>query len=337
MDADQSMDLDHFRSTVHDRLALAAAELGLDGARLRVEYVLNWGGFVNRSFHVTDGRARLHLKLACEPEIRDALRRFWGLRGMMAERYHAPDAVAWIDVPGTDYAGVLSRWIDGAPPDALDDPLAGEIVSVVGRLHGDRELAARLPSPATPATCVDVYLRTYDERFFADLEYIDGERPPFVSPETLEWMRAEAAALRAAVRAAPAFAEAADAPTHGDLWLNNLLVTPAGEWHVLDWDDLAPGDPGLDWCMLFGPARGDLRTATDRALPPAVAGDAAMRERLALYARASLLDWIIDPLSDWIAATEAPEHIDEVRREKERIHRAALHAYRARYPHPARG
>lgn len=331
------MDLHHFRSTVHHRLALAAAELELDAARLRVEYVLNWGGFVNRSFHVTDGRVRLHLKLACEPEIRDALRRFWALRGMMAERYHAPDAVAWIDVPGTGYAGVLSRWIDGAPPESLDERLAAEIVPVIERMHGDRELAARLPSPAVPLTCADVYLRTYDERFFADLEYLDAERPPFVSPETAGWMRAEAMALRAAVREAPAFAEAADAPTHGDLWLNNLLVTPAGGWHVLDWDDLALGDPALDWCMLFGPARGDPRTATDRALPPSIAAGAAARERLALYARASLLDWIIDPLADWIAATEAPEHVAEVRAEKERIHRAALDAYRAKFSGAAGG
>ena len=331
------MDLDRFRSTVQHRLASAAAELGLDAARLRVEYVLNWGGFVNRSFQVTDGRARLHLKLANEPEIRDALRRFWELRGMMAERYHAPHAVAWIEVPGTDYAGVLSRWIDGGPPAALDARLAAEIVPAVGRLHADRELAAHLPSPATPATCADVYLRAYDERFVADLEYVNAERPPFVSATTAGWLQAEAEALEAAVRAASAFAEPADAPTHGDLWLNNLLVTPAGDWHVLDWDNLALGDPALDWCMLFGPARGDLQTAMDRALPPGIAADPATRERLALYARASLLDWTIDPLSDWIGATEVPEHAGEVRAEKERTHRAALRAYRARYPHLPQG
>jgi aminoglycoside phosphotransferase (APT) family kinase protein len=331
------MDLDRFRSTVRDHLTLESARLGLDAARLRVDYVLNWGGFVNRSFQVTDGRATLHLKLACEPEIHDALRRFWELRGLMAERYHAPDAVAWIDVPGTEYAGILSRWIDGAPPAALDERLAAEIAAAVRRMHADRELASRLPAPATPATCADVYRRTYDQRFVADLEYIHAQRPPFVPARTAAWMRAEAERLEAAVSAAPAFADEANAPTHGDLWLNNLLVAAAGEWYVLDWDDLALGDPALDWCMLFGPSRSDLRTTTDRALPPGIVTGAAMRERLALYARASLLDWIIDPLSDWIGATEAPEHIDEVRAEKERIHRTARAAYHARYPHPPRG
>jgi hypothetical protein len=323
------MDLSRFQSLVHDHLASRAAELGLDADGLRVEYVLNWGGFVNRSFQVTDGRTRLHLKLAREPGIRDALRRFWGFRGMMADRYHAPDALAWVDVPGTEYAGVLSRWIDGAAPASLDERLVEEVVACIGGLHRDRELAARLP--AGPATCADVYCGTCHRRFLEDLAFVSPHPPPFVSPALLEWIRGEVAALEAAVSAAPAFAEPADAPAHGDLWLNNLLVTPGGEWYVLDWDDLGPGDPAMDWCMLFGPTRADLRPATERALPPSITADRAVRERLALYARASLLDWMLDSLSDWIGATEAPEHLHEVRAEKERIHRAALAAYRARY------
>lgn len=323
------MDLTHFQSIVHAHLASRSGELGLDTGRLRVEYVLNWGGFVNRSFHVTDGRTRLHLKLACEPRIRDALRRFWSLRGMMADRYHAPRALAWVDVPGTDYAGVLFRWIDGAAPAALDDRLAAEVVECIDALHRDGELAARLS--AEDAACADVYRRTYHRRFLEDLEYVTPHPPPFVPPPLLEWMRDEAMALEAAVSDSSAFAQAADAPMHGDLWLNNLLVSPDGAWYVLDWDDLSRGDPAMDWCMLFGPTRADLRGAMDRPLPPAVTADAAARERLAIYARASLLDWMLDPLSDWVGATEAPEHLAEVRAEKERIHRASLAAYRARY------
>lgn len=329
---DPSMDLTRVQTIVREHLASRAAELGLDEARLRVEYVLNWGGFVNRSFRVTDGRATLHLKLARDPEIRDALRRFWGIREMMSNRYHAPVALAWIDVPGTEHVGLLSPWIDGAPPEALDARLAAEVVRTMDRLHGDRELAAHLPAPAVPATCADVYRRTYHARFVPDLEFVTAERPPFVSPALIECMRGEAMALEAAVSASPAFAEPAEAPAHSDLWLNNLLVTPRGDWYVLDWDDLELGDPVLDWCMLFGPSPADLRTVVERALPPAITADASVRERLHLYARASLLDWIIDPLADWIDAPEAPEHLDEVRAEKERIHRAALESYRARYP-----
>jgi len=324
------MDLLQLESLTSAHLAERAAELGLDAGRLQVRYVLNWGGFVNRSFRVTDGRAVLHLKLAAEPENRGGLRRFWELRPLMAP-YHAPVSVAWIEVPGTEYAGVLSPWIDGAPPPSIEGRLAEEVVRTVARLHGDRELAARLQPSGVSATCADAFRRTYAERFFADLDMVESERPPFVSPSTLAWMRGEAEAVEAAVMAAAAFHEPADAPTHGDLWVNNLLVTPCGEWFLLDWDDLAPGDPALDWGMLFGPTRADLRTAADRALPSRLTSDPAVRERLPLYARASLLDWVIDPLADWIDAGEAPEHIDEVRPEKERIHRAALEAYRRRY------
>ena len=325
------MDLLQFESITTAHLAARAPELGLDAARLQVRYVLNWGGFVNRSFRVTDGRTLLHLKLASDPEIRAGLRRFWEMRPLMAERYRAPPPVAWIEVPGTEYAGVLSPWIDGEAPPSIGGRLADEVVRTVERLHADRELAARLQSPGAPATCADVFREAYAARFFADLEGVEAERPPFVPAATVAWLRAEAEAIDAAVAAAPAFREAADAPTHGDLWIENLLVTPRGEWFLLDWDGLALGDPALDWGMLFGPTRIDLRTAADRALPSQVTSNPAVRERLSIYARASLLDWTLDPLSDWIDAGEAPEHVAEVRPEKERIHRAALEAYRRRY------
>jgi aminoglycoside phosphotransferase (APT) family kinase protein len=325
------MDLDPFQSITAAHLAARAPELGLDADRLEVEYVLNWGGFVNRSFRVTDGRTVLHLKLAHEQPYLDGVRQFWELRPRMAQRYRAPEPLAWIDVPGTDYAGVLSRWIDGAAPTVLGGRLAEEIVATVSALHADGELAARLPRLGAPRTCADAYLRTYSERFHADLAFVEQARPPFVPVEVRAWMRGEAGWIDAAVAAAPAFREPAEAPTHGDLWLNNLLVTPRGDWFVLDWDDLRLSDPALDWAMLFGPTRNDPGRVADGALPPGMPLGAAVRERLALYARASLLDWIIDPLADWIDAGEAPEHIHEVRPEKERIHHAALVAYRQRY------
>lgn len=325
------MDLAHFQTIMRAHLADRAPELGLDASALRVDYILNWGGFVNRSFRVTDGRTRLHLKLAHEPEYRDGVRRFWQLRPLLEQRYRAPEPLAWIEVPGTEYAGVLSRWIDGKAPHSIQGELAEEVVRTVTLLHADRELAARLHAPDAPATCADVFRWVYVERLEVDLEGVEDARPPFVSPATVEWLRGQIDAIEAAVAAAPAFREAADAPTHGDLWIENLLVTPEGEWFLLDWDGLAPGDPALDWGMLFGPTRTDPRTAADRALPPTITSNPAVRERLAIYARASLLDWTLDPLSDWIDAGEAPAHAAEVRAEKERMHRTALQAYQQRY------
>src|SRR5215207_3766166 len=189
------MDLLQFESITADQLAARAPELGLDAVRLRVRYVLNWGGFVNRSFRVTDGRTVLHLKLAADLEIRAGLRRFWELRPLMAERYRAPAPLAWIEVPGTEYAGVLSPWIDGEAPPSIEGRLAEEVVRTVERLHGDRELATRLQAPGAPATCADVFREAYAARFFADLEGVEAERPPFVPAATVAWLRGEVEAV----------------------------------------------------------------------------------------------------------------------------------------------
>jgi len=325
------MDLIQLQTLTKSHLSERAAGLGLDASRLEVEYVLNWGGFVNRSFRVTDGRTSLHLKLANDPDILNALRRFWELRPRMSDRYHAPEAVAWVDVPGTDYAGVLSRWIDGTVPAAVKGRMADALVATIARLHEDRELAAHLPASSSLLTCADAYRETYGERFDADLELVEAARPPFVSVQFAAWVRREAERIDTAVAASPAFRHPADAPVHGDLWPNNLLVAQDGEWFVLDWDDLALGDPAIDWAMLFGPTMDDPGRVADRTLATAVTADPALRERLAAYARASLLDWIIDPLADWIDAADAGDRVAEVRAEKARIHRAALAAYRHRY------
>jgi hypothetical protein len=57
----------------------------------------------------------------------------------------------------------------------------------------------------------------------------------------------------------------------------------------------------------------------------------AERERLSYLGRATLLDWVIDPLSDWIDAGTAPEHEHAVRAGKERIHKRALACYAELY------
>ena len=41
---------------------------------------------------------------------------------------------------------------------------------------------------------------------------------------------------------------------------------------------------------------------------------------------------MIDPLADYIDAEVSPEHLSDVRRETERVHRAALELYRSSYP-----
>ena len=317
---------------------LGAPELGLDPGRLRVEYVLNWGGFVNASFHVADGARALHAKLATEPEARAGLRRWLAVAPRLAARYHAPRVVAAIALERSGAEGMLFDHIPGETPDVLPRAVAAEMLAVLRRLHGDAGLArdvARLAPP--PESCARAFLDSYVERFDADLAFIAERRPPFVSDATYAWMRDESAALAAAVRASAAFAEPASSAVHADLWASNVRLAPDGGWFLLDWDGISIGDPAMDVAMLLAAtsADADMRDALDLLTPLDQPDDdegaGAFMERLGVYARAILLDWTIDPLADWLAASAVPEHAERVRAEKRRTHERSLARYRARY------
>jgi hypothetical protein len=58
---------------------------------------------------------------------------------------------------------------------------------------------------------------------------------------------------------------------------------------------------------------------------------ATERERLPYLGRATLLDWVIDPLSDWIDARTAPAHQQDVRTANEQIYKRALACYEELY------
>ncbi|HET7460525.1 MAG TPA: phosphotransferase [Longimicrobium sp.] len=311
-------------------LAARAGALGLDAARLKIRYVLNWGGFVNRSYHVTDGTRRLHLKLAGEPEYMDGLRAWRGVADVLTARYHAPRMVGWLHIPGMSLEGPLFEQIEGATAEARTPGLLAAVAPLLARLHGDAELAARLAADHPPRRCRDTFTGTFIRRFREDLEHVRSDPPPFVSGTLLDWMERETDAMEREAATRPEFAEPADAPVHADLWLGNLLEGAHGRVWLLDWDDLMLGDPALDWATLLGPTRADVSLSGHATLPPQALAP-GVAERLPLYARATLLDWVLDPLADWIEAATAPEHASEVRAEKERIHRAALAVYRATY------
>jgi len=326
------MDLGHLRSAVEAWAIERSDALALDRNRVDAEYLLNWGGFVNYSFRVGDGSTWYHLKLASTGDAKRGLRQWRSLDAALGP-YHAPPIVDWASIPEFDCEGPLTAWIDGRSPERVTRALADAVLPVVARLHSDRGLAERLGIARAPATCADVFVATYGDRFTEDFRSVDGMRPPFVDLATMAFMRDEIGRFEAVVRRSPAFAEPAVAPTHGDLWANNLLVhagdSDVGSWSLLDWDDLAIGDPVMDLAMFLGPTAAQLDGATcvDAAVPY-IATDAA-RERFEIYRRAALFDWVIDSLSDWIEADVAPHHVEAVRAEKERIHVEALSRYLA--------
>jgi hypothetical protein len=295
-----------------------AASLGLDAARLQIVRVVNPSGwFMNQSFGLTDGHARLHGKLAPhDADTVDDMRRVFAC-GDALRPYHAPAFVAWMELG--DWCGYLTAHVDGTEPERT---LVPEIVAVVERLHVDERLAASLPTGIT--TTRDAFAELFLGRFTEDLTGL--EPPPFVSAETFAWMHTEVERLRASTAIA-AFDEPARAVVHGDLHLGNILVERSGAWWIVDWDEMHRGDAAIDLAILLRPwiAHGESVDAFVHAK------DAAFRERFAVACRAVVLDEIIDTLANWATATEVPAVTESVRAKMQRIHERALVEYRGRY------
>lgn len=302
-----------------------AADFGLDGTRIDVRYVLNWGGFVNTSLRVWDGRAGVHVKLATTDGGQSALRRWHELDSVLRP-HHAPPILDWVDVGAA--AGLVFPLLEGAAPPPSPEVIES-VLDQVRNLWADADLAKQL-SGGPALTAADCYLGTYHDRFCADLAALDGERPRFLADADLSYLREEVSYLESQVRESSIFLEEVTSPTHGDLGLNNVLWQSSRSWWLLDWDDLQLGDPAMDLATLTGPASTDLRPLKyPNQTVDVLSGEA--RERLNLLGRASLLDWVIDPLADWIEAAVAPVHEAAVRAEKERVHREALSLYRELY------
>lgn len=331
----QTMNLLARQSQIERYFTAHAADFGLATGQVRAEYVLNWGGFGNQSFTVMDGRRQLHLKLSDDPENRRAMRRWHALHPHLEQHYHSPPVLAWVDLSDTDFEGLLFERIDGETLAHLSPELARSILPVIQRLHSDQALAQRLrdlqinPSQP-PLSCRQTYLGTYHDRFTEDLHLVAQSPPPFVDEAFLAWLSAEVAELESLVCHTASFDEVVTSVIHGDLWVNNLLVTKAGAWFLLDWDSLGIGDPALDLALLFGPSAARLRPVPWQQWPEPPQ-TRALQERLDVYARASLLDWVIDVLADYVAADAAPVYASQVRAEKERHHREALSLYRETY------
>lgn len=296
-----------------------------------VQAVLNYGGFVNRSFRVVAAGTTYHVKLTAEPHALRGLERWRALADRLAQRYRAPAMLGWIDLPASPFAGPVLEWIDGSRPEALRGAVRRDAVAMARRLHDDEELRGELTRLGDAVqSCAAAYLGTYHDRFVEDMKLVRGAPPPFVGADLMDWLHAEIAALAAQVTDSAAFAAPADAPSHRDLWLDNLMVTADGTLKVLDWDEIGLGDPTMDWAMLFGPDRRRVRPVDPDEIGD-LGFDAGQRERLRIYARASLLDWVIDPLADWIEAANEPRHGAAVRDNNRRVHDSALSLYRGRY------
>jgi aminoglycoside phosphotransferase (APT) family kinase protein len=271
------MELAALRARVASEMRARADQLGLAAGSIEVEFVLNWGGFVNQSFRIDDGKRRLHLKLSDDRASVVGLERWYRIHTELTERYHAPPALGWIAVAGT----ILFRHIEGTPLATWNGGIRAQIALVLEALHADRGLRDRV-AMGFRTSCRLEYHRDFHRRFTEDLSFVSERPPRFVTSATLDWMAREAGRLAGLVDRSAAFAEAANALIHGDLWPNNVVQGLDGSWHLLDWDDLRLGDPILDLAKLLdtGPAGGE--PASPDEIAAIVRDDPAHRERGAL-------------------------------------------------------
>ncbi|MEZ4587601.1 MAG: phosphotransferase [Gemmatimonadales bacterium] len=245
------VDLHALGRVVLDELT-AQTGLPLDRPRATATPVLNWGGFGCRSFTVQDGRVAYHVKLSEDPENLADLARWRQLAPTLTERYRAPRARGWLELAAPRFAGLVPDRIEAETPERIAPATRALAIETIATLHDDHGLRERLLALGDPIeSCAAAYRRLYHRRFLGDPRN-RRRAPPFVPAGLLDWM-AEAALLGGWWWSRRVFQEPADRPVHGDLWLNNLLVTAAGDLFIVDWDDLRLSDPMIDWTILDGP------------------------------------------------------------------------------------
>ena len=308
-----------------------APRYGLQGKDVTVEYRYYGGSLERRHYAISDGEAAYHLKLAHIPDHLAKLRKWHSLGQALHERYRAPRIVDWIDVPDTDFSGLLFEHIHGHYWDFGEQPrLAPEVIDLVHRLHEDKDLQRELRRFTPGGTCRDYFNSVWRRRIRRDLPIVEKQPPQFVSNETLRWMREESLRIESAVAESEAFSASATWAVHGDLWPGNILVTEDGSLRIIDWDDLALGDPALEYAVLLDPVLGgDLESSIAGLLP--FRPDAAILERMETCLRAQRLYAPIEAAAEYVESVAAGAGSDGLWDKKEAVYREALRAYAGKY------
>jgi hypothetical protein len=285
------------------RDALVAA-LGPDA---HVEHHANHTGAGKLSFAVTVGGRRLWAKVAADADEDRPLTTWSRVAEVLAERHGAPPVLDVLDVGGR--TALLFPFIDApvATRATLHDRY-DEAQALLTGLHGDAALADLLGTPTTTAEC---FRGVWVERFLADLEVIEG----YVGKDLHAYLADEVDDLAGAIDALDTPAQSA---VHGDPWHENFLVAPDRLW-LLDWEDLAVGDPAVDEAILRRDALG-----TDPHLWPDEPAAAVAR-------RALMLDAVVDVAADWVEAGLLTGGDPRVRPQKEAAYLAGLGVYRAEF------
>jgi thiamine kinase-like enzyme len=331
------MAIDRAERLVAEWASANADKIGMNPKQIQASYIYNPGGFGNLSLCLSDGGARLHVKLA-PPEKAARLRQWAEVSDYLAEHYTAPRLVHVLDreiVPGYPY-GLIFEYIENATPLAEarnPETWLANILDTASKLHRDEHLREMLPKAKT-RTCADAFEDEYIARFTEDLEGICESREllrDFVSDETFSWFGEEIERLKETVRQTPAFSPPANDVVHNDLNGNNVLTRGEGGFRIIDWDDLSgQGDAAMDYSVLLWPFAHRPSWPVWKEKVLAYAG-VEVFERLELYFRAKLFDDVLDVLADYVEAEQVPEHREKTQRKARAVHLRAYPQYVARY------
>jgi fructosamine-3-kinase len=277
------------------RDALAAA-LGPDAL---VEHRPNHTGAGKLSFAVHLGDRRLWAKVAADAAEESSLATWAEVAGLLADRHGAPQLLDVLTIDG--HTALLFPYVDAPPATrAAMHERYDEAAELLATLHADRELAERLGEPTTTARC---FREVWLERFEADLDVIEG----YVAKDLHAYLADQVDVLGELV---DTLDDEVHSAVHGDPWHENVLVTPDRLW-LLDWEDLAIGDPVVDDAVL----RHDALGTDPHHWPDSPAATVARR--------ALMLDAVVDVAADWVEQTDPL-----VRRHKESTYLAELETYR---------
>jgi hypothetical protein len=279
--------------------AALAAVLGPDAV---VRHRPNHTGASRLSYAVRVGDRALWAKVAADEDQDWALTTWSRLAELLAERHAAPPVLDTIAVAGRP--ALLFPFLDA--PVATRATLLeryDEARAVLTGLHGDAALADLLGPPTTTADC---FRGLWLARFEADLDVVEG----YLAKDLHAFLADEVDALGALV---DELDQPVHAAVHGDPWHENFLTAPDRLW-LLDWEELAIGDPVVDDAIL----RCDTLGTDPRHWPDTPAHRVARR--------ALMLDAVLDVAADWVESADPL-----VRRRKEAAYLAGLEAYRAAY------
>lgn len=316
---------------VSDHFHGNATRYGLQGKEIAVEYRSYGGSLHRRHFTISEGAAAYHLKLAHIPDHLARLRKWYSLGQILYKSHRAPRIVDWIDVPGTEFSGLLCEHIRGRVWDFGSQPhLAPEVIGLIHRLHEDEELQKELRRFSPSGTCRDYFNGVWGRRIRRDLTMIETQTPDFVSGDTLRWLRDESLRVERAVAGLEAFSHPVVSAVHGDLWRGNILLTDGGRLRIVDWDDLALGDPALEFAVLLEPIM-ELNPGASLEDLLQRRPDAGFTQRFETCMWAQRLYTPIEAAAEYIEAVALGMGTDLLRDEKEALHRETLNFYKRRY------